>query len=128
MNLIKKIPNITKEEINKIDKLTRVFICIELKNKLLYLEKYSTTKDKNKMTYVIIPKDHPLYDFPYNLEDRVKDRINKINNMAGRKIDFSVNKTYEIKFKNEKFLDPIAKDLEKMNCKLNKNEWTLTLE
>jgi len=128
MTLIKKIPNITKEEINRIDKLTREFICNELKNKLLYLEKYSTTKDKNKMTYVIIPKDHPLYDFPYNLEDRVKDRINKINNMAGRKIDFSVNKNYEIKFKNEKFLDPIAKDLEKMNCKLNKNEWTLTLE
>ena len=40
--LIKKIPNISKTEIDRIDKLTRELICNELRDKLLYLEKYST--------------------------------------------------------------------------------------
>ena len=70
--LIKKIPNITTTEINNIKNLSKDNICIELKNKLLYLEKYSTTKDNNKLTYVIIPSNHPIYEFPYNLEDRIK--------------------------------------------------------
>mgnify|MGYP003349021911 CR=1 FL=1 len=33
----------------------------------------------------------------YNLEDRIKDRMNQINNLAGRKVDITVkkdNKTY----------------------------------
>ena len=52
MNLIKKIPNISSSEITRINKLIREDICYEIRNKLLYLEKYSTSKDKNKMTYV----------------------------------------------------------------------------
>ena len=134
MNLIKKIPNIGKEEITRIDKLTREFICNELKNKLLYLEKYSTSNDKNKMTYIMIPNDHPIYEFPYNLEDRIKDRINKINKIIGRNIDTIIKKHkdkeiyYTIEFNNEKFLKDFEKQLIKLGCVLNKNLWTLEIK
>jgi len=134
MKLIKKIPDIKSSEIENLNKLKREEICNILKEKLLYLEKYSTTKDKNKMTYVIIPLDHPFYDFPYNLEDRVKNRISKINSIVGRKIDITVKKLsdketyYIISFKNEKFMESIKKDLENLGCILNKNEWSLILK
>jgi len=134
MNLIKKIPNITSDEIKRIDKLTREFICNELRDKLLYLEKYSTTKDKNKMTYVMVPKNHPLYEFPYNLEDRVKDRINTINKMVGRNIDITVKKnkeidvTYTLEFINDSFLKTHEKHLIELGFTLNKNIWSIELK
>jgi len=134
INLIKKIPNIKKEEINRINKLTREFICNELRDKLLYLEKYSTTKDKNKMTYVMIPKNHPLYDFPYNLEDRIKDRINTINKIAERNIDITVTKIknkeliYKLEFVNDTFLKNNEKDILNLGWKLNNNIWILELK
>jgi superfamily II DNA or RNA helicase len=58
---------------------TRDSTCDTIKNKLIDLEKYST--GKNKITYVIIPYNHPLYKFPLNLEDRskfIKDKVTKI--------------------------------------------------
>jgi hypothetical protein len=132
MNLVKKIPNISKEEINRIDKLTREFICNELRDKLLYLEKYSTSKDKNKMTYIMIPKDHPIYEFPFNLEDRVKDRINTINKIVGRNLEIKVIKgkemNYTIEFFNEKFLKDFDKKLLELGCKIVKDKWTLELK
>jgi len=131
INLIKKLPNISKEEIDKIKSLPRELICNKLKEKLLYLEKYSTTKNNNKITYVMIPKDHLEYEFPYNLEDRVKYKINELNRLAGRKVDVNVKKNkleYELTFKNEKFIEPIIKDVENLDFKLNKNEWLLELK
>jgi hypothetical protein len=131
INLIKKLPNISKEEIEKTKTLSREILCNTLKEKLLYLEKYSTTKDKNKMTYVMIPIDHPEYEFPYNLEDRVKYKINEINKLAGRKVDVDVKKNkleYELTFKNDKFIDPVKKDIEKLGFNLNKNEWLLEIK
>ena len=138
MNLIKKIPNITKEEINRIDKLTRENICNEMRDKLLYLEKYSTNKDGNKLTYVMIPENHPTFPFPYNLEDRIKYRINEINNILEREVDITTNKKkstefyyFELTFKNEKFIasnDDIKNKLIKLGCKLTNNEWLLKLE
>jgi DNA polymerase III delta prime subunit len=134
VDLIKKIPNTTKNEIEEINKLTREFICVELQNKLLYLEKYSTTKDNNKKTYVMIPFDHPKYEFPYNLEDRIKNRIGQINKIINRTIDITVKKHsdkkeiyYSIKFKNEKFITPKSNELEKINCKLYEDVWTLLI-
>jgi len=130
INLIKKLPNISKEELEKTKTLPREILCNTLKEKLLYLEKYSTTKDKNKMTYVMIPIDHPEYEFPYNLEDRVKYKINEINKLAGRKVDVDVKKNkleYELTFKNDKFIDPVKKDIEKLGFNLNKNEWSLEI-
>lgn len=55
-------------------------LCNIIKEKLLYLEKYSTDEKNNKLTYVIIPKNHPIFPFPYNLEDRAKYIINILKN------------------------------------------------
>lgn len=134
MKLIKKIPNIDNKELERLNKLTREQICNELKKMLLYLEKYSNTKDGNKKTYFMIPFDHPIYEFPYNLEDRVKNRINSINKIAGRSMDIVVKKnkdkniTYNLVFNNEKFLLNLKNELENLGCKLNKTEWNLVLE
>ena len=133
MNLIKKIPNINKNEINRIDKLTRELICNELKNKLLYLEKYSTTKDNNKVTYVMIPYNHPLYPFPYNLEDRIKYISDKINTIIGKNIDISIKKfndpiKYTLTFPNNKFSESITNQLLILNCVLTKNEWQIIID
>jgi DNA polymerase III delta prime subunit len=131
IKLIKKIPNISDKEIERVNKLTRENICNELKDKLLYLEKYGTSKDGNKITYVIIPKNHPIYPFPFNLEDRIKDRINQINKLAERKVDIIVKKSdkkYNLSFNNDKFLHELEKKLKELGCKLENKEWVLILE
>jgi hypothetical protein len=46
-------------------KEARIDICNKIRDKLLVLEKYSLGKEK--MTYMMIPKNHPQYTFPYNL-------------------------------------------------------------
>ena len=33
------------------------------KNRLLFLEKYATTNDNNKKTYIMVPSDHPFFLF-----------------------------------------------------------------
>ena len=136
MKLIKMIPNITKTEIANIDNLTREEICYVLRDKLLYLEKYATTADKNKITYVMIPVDHPIYPFPYNLEDRIKYRIKQVNKIVGIKIDVSTTKQknkngnpiYEVKFPNEKYLSNYYLDIQKVGFTLKNNIWTITIE
>src|SRR5690606_11903323 len=57
---------------------TRIDICNKIRDRLLFLEKYGTSKKKNKITYIMIPNNHPLYKFPYNLEDRVNHIIAQI--------------------------------------------------
>ena len=49
---------------------SRHSVCDAIRDKMLELEKYST--GDNKKTYVIVPKNHPVYKFPLNLEDRVE--------------------------------------------------------
>lgn len=137
MNIIKKIPNITKKDIERINNLTREEICNEIKEKLLFLEKYSTSKDKNKLTYVMIPDNHPLYPFPYNLEDRVKYRQKQIDKNLERDMDYKVDKkkekdlpVYEISFKNERFIASnidLKSKIEKIGCKLDGSNWKLIL-
>ncbi len=54
-------------------------------NKLIELEKYST--GKNKMTYVMVPSNHPIYFFPLNLEDRaefIKNKVHEVLTSAGK--------------------------------------------
>jgi superfamily II DNA or RNA helicase len=136
MKLIKLMPNITKSEIKRIDSLIREQICLELKNKLLFLEKYSTSKDGNKITYMMIPKDHPTYIFPYNLEDRVKFIIKQLNKISGRNVDSLVKKQkdkkdniiYQITFTNDKYFKDIVSQLEKIGFKLKNNLWTMLIE
>ncbi len=68
----------------------RVGICQNIKTQLLYLEKYTT--GKNKKTYMIIPGNHPVYPFPYNLEDRVKDIIFKMEDAVNLNLGVKVKR------------------------------------
>ncbi len=136
MKLIRMMPNITKNEISRIDRLIREQICLELCNKLLFLEKYSTSDDKNKITYVMIPKNHPIYPFPYNLEDRIKYIIKNINKIVGYSIDVLVKKQknkdnliiYELTFQTNKKIEEHTKYIEKIGFKLTDNIWKCILE
>jgi hypothetical protein len=141
MKLISKMPAITNNVVKKFKKTTRENMCVELMNKLLFLEKYSTTKDKNKKTYIMIPADHPVYEFPFNLEDRIKHIINKTNKMSERTMDIMVRKikggkflgdnfedvsSYMLEIKNDKFAD--ATKLKKLGYTLKKDLWEMLLE
>lgn len=84
------------------NKNNRTKLCDLIKNKLYNLEKYST--GENKMTYLIIPSNHPSIVFPLNLEDRVEYIKKLITDSAinENKIKFTISK--------------------------NKNEYTLTVD
>jgi hypothetical protein len=94
----------------------------------------------------MIPVNHPNLPFPFNLEDRIKDHIKKINQICERQIDIKVKKikggtfleknlpdliSYEIIFKNEKFIlqnKDIKNKLEKFGFILNDSEWIKLLD
>jgi len=69
---------------------TRTEICDAIRLKLLYLEKYSRTKDNNKLTWMIIPNNHPKYPFPLNLEDRVDYITNIIQSKIPTEIKMDI--------------------------------------
>lgn len=113
-------------------------ICSLIYDKLFDLEKYSTSKDKNKMTYLIIPVNHPIIPFPLNLEDRIKNLLNNLKDEL--KINISpniiINKakglftdikyvTYTIEFTNmDKYADTLIE-----NGFVNKNNtWIKIIE
>lgn len=96
LNKLQKLVPTIKTKSTK--KTSRVNICDEMKKYLLYLEKYSTSKDKNKNTYMMIPADHPNMPFPYNLEDRIKYTLNKVKDIVEREIDHKVLKGNNGKF------------------------------
>jgi len=137
MKLIEKIPNISKKELERINGLTRELICLEIRDKLLYLEKYSTTSNKNKMTYIMIPYNHPTYHFPYNLEDRIKYILEKVFKIIGYRVEHEVNKIknkkeqssdqsdvmYELSINDNKELSKFAKDFENLDFKLSGKKW-----
>lgn len=64
-------------------KKSRYLVCNKIKDVLLNLEKYS----KDNTTYCIIPKNHPIYEFPYNLKDRSKYIVNLISNKFNTNIN-----------------------------------------
>ena len=72
---------IPKEEIDKLKKSTREDVCSFIRDKLMYLEKYSTSASKNKITYLMVPIDHPKLKFPLNLEDRIDYLIKKLETL-----------------------------------------------
>ena len=130
INLLKKIPNISKKDIDLYTKKNRDHICEFIKEQLLLLEKYSTTKDKNKLTYIMIPANHPIYPFPYNLEDRIKYLKNNVKNLLDYDIEFKLEKdklSYELSFKNNKHIKDNDKKLEKLGFKLNNNIWLIKI-
>lgn len=69
-------------------------ICIKIKDKLIELEKYS--KGKKKITYIMIPKNHPEYKFPLNLEDRTEYLKDNINKLLSKNIKFNVKEGKDI--------------------------------
>ena len=72
--------------------LIRKEICEIIKRKMFDMEKYSTSKDGNKMTYLIVPADHPRIPFPLNLEDRIATIINNINKDTRTSVKYEILK------------------------------------
>lgn len=114
---------------------TRISICEQIKEKMLELEKYGTEKEGNKMTYVMIPANHPDYPFPYNLEDRVKIITDKIKKEITYKYNLTVNKEkkvnniiYKIKIEDNSKLDEYNDFIKKLGFKKDKKEWILIIE
>jgi len=121
------------------DVKSRFDICDSIRDKMLLLEKYGTTKDKNKFTYVIIPVNHTTMPFPYNLEDRIDIITEKIKKNINSKIIIDIkskNKTsglekgyptYTLSMK-----DPKLKDHEDFLTELGfnkeKDQWIMILE
>jgi hypothetical protein len=135
MKIVGDLPNVNKDEIKKVDKLSREDICNFIRDKLILLEKYSVSNNKNKITYIMIPKNHPTIPFPLNLEDRIKYIIKNINQIVGRKVDIIVKKhkdkedllTYELTFINDKFVTEHKLQIEKIGFTINNNVWKLIL-
>jgi hypothetical protein len=138
---MEKLPNVDKKEIDSIKKSKRESLCNFIKDKLLFLEKYATSADKNKKTYVMIPYDHPFYKFPYNLEDRIKNYLGQIKSIVSRDIDIKTIKSkngvfldqknlpsYKIEFKDNKYTAANKKELEEFGCKLEKNIWSIIID
>lgn len=95
------LENIAKHLSLKLEKNDkRTLICNIIRERLLFLEKYSSDKKNNKMTYMMIPKNHRVYPFPYNLEDRVQHIKAQIKDKIKFKIDMKIN-TKTIKVNKE---------------------------
>lgn len=142
LNIIAKLPNATKTVLEKAKKNTREYMCEIIKQKLMYMEKYSTSKDKNKMTYLMVPADHPHIIYPLNLEDRIKYFINYLQKNTGMKLVHTVKKvnggefmnlknkdviSYELKFKNNSNIEKQKKFIEKYGGKLIGKEWKVLM-
>jgi hypothetical protein len=138
-NVVKKLEKQVNTKIEK--KTTREETCNDIKDLLLYLEKYSTTKDDNKMTYVMIPSNHPDYQFPFNLEDRVKYILNKVKDIVKREFDhtvikdnngtflnFTKLKTYTIEIKKNSYIEANKSAIEKLGFTLNKGLFTVEIK
>jgi len=138
-NVVKKLEKQVDTKVTK--KTTREETCSDIKDLLLYLEKYSTTKDDNKMTYIMIPNDHPKYPFPFNLEDRVKYYLNKVKDIIKREFDHTVTKenngtflnftkmkTYTIEIKRNSYIDANKSAIEKLGFSLNKGNYLLEIK
>jgi DNA polymerase III delta prime subunit len=119
---------------------TRDNMCNYIMKLSLFLEKYSTTKDDNKITYVMVPANHKVYPFPYNMEDRVKHIIKTITTMIDREFEYVVRKekngsfenidnlvSYVIDIKANKYIDAHSKEMAKMGFKLVKNNYNLII-
>jgi superfamily II DNA or RNA helicase len=100
---------------------TRINICEAIRLRLLYLEKYSTEKDDNKKTWMIIPSNHSKYPFPFNLEDR----IDYIKNTLQEKIPTAIT-VEKIEKKNGIFEDVRDDKFIKYELKIKfKPEWEI---
>ena len=98
-----------KDQLKKIAKTLKITvksdadrknICDEIQNRLFDLEKYSTGKEK--MTYLIVPANHPIIPFPLNLVDRVSSIVDSLKKFS--KISLN-EKIHTEKINNGKYPD-----------------------
>ena len=118
---------------------TRTDICDKIKDRMLLLEKYGTDKEKNKLTYMMVPNNHPLFRFPYNSEDYIEHVTKKIYDKIKLKIDMTVTSekkkegsekgypTYYITIKDEPKLKEYESFLKGLGAKLDKGKWVITV-
>ena len=138
---LKEIAN--KIGVNNVEKINRFDICKVIKQRLLFLEKYSTNKDKNKYSFIIIPCNHTIYNFPLNLEDRIEQIKELINNSLPKNVIFKIedkkngifegnrNKmlsSYKLSFSYENYHNEFLNKLEKIGLKLDDKEWNIVIE
>ena len=113
-------------------------ICEKIKEELLFREKYGTDKKKNKLTYVMVPKNHKVYPFPYNLEDRKNYIIDELKDKIKFKFDIAVKETkktinnenvteYIIEIKDSKNLDEFGELLKSNQFKKIGNKWIVVI-
>lgn len=118
---------------------TRDSICSAVQKRLLFLEKYSTAKKKNKVTYIMIPKNHPVYPFPYNLEDRKDHIINDIKSKIKFDIDLKIIEknvvvdgtnviNYQLEITNSSKLADFKDVFVNNGAELVKNKWIIKIE
>lgn len=119
---------------------TRTDICQIINDKLYDLEKYSTSKNKNKLTYLIVPANHPTIPFPLNLEDRCKRIINEIKRETRSSIMPVINVIpikqgkfndidyvkYQIVYDNN--MDRYSDILKLYNAHKKNNEWIINVD
>jgi hypothetical protein len=89
----------------------------------------------------MIPFNHSIYEFPFNLEDRVKYNINMTNKTLEKTMDITVKKlkggtflgtkldsvtSYMLEIPNDKFVDTTK--LKKLGYSLNNDKWLLLIE
>jgi hypothetical protein len=135
------LENIAKElGVEVVGNETRDDICGKIKDKMLLLEKYSRKKEGNKLTYIMVPSNHPEYRFPLNIEDNLTFTISKLKQDINIKLNIEVKtdkvKTgpqkgmsiYKIVIKDDKKLSEYESILKKHNAVKEKNEWIITLE
>lgn len=109
---------------------TRINICDKIRETLLELEKYGTTKDGNKYTYMMIPSNHPEYPFPYNLEDRVDYIIDSLNKKIPKGLKIQVEKLSKEKKYQLNITAPESEEetLRKMKATKIKDKWVINIE
>ena len=118
---------------------TRFDICENIKDKLLFLEKYGTSKKKTKMTYMIIPRNHPKLKFPYNIEDRKDHIVNSIKEKIKFKLDLSVKELhskvqgenvifYSIELENTKDVSEFTDFLRSLGFVIHGKKWIIIVD
>lgn len=133
------ICKILKINLKKIAELSREDICKIIKEKLLFNEKFN--EDITKKTYMIIPANHPIYEFPYNLQDRISYINNELNDKLKDKVNFKIEKLkngifekkrddkyikYKITFDNKSKYDKNI--IEEYKFVLFNNKWQIIIE
>ena len=84
----------------------------------MYLEKYATSSKKNKITYLMVPIDHPKLKFPLNLEDRIEYLVKKLEKLFSvspnslKKKSDSFSKKLNLTIKETK--DGVFKDIKNL--------------